>query len=142
MLEDYAEELGIASQVKFMGLTTTPMQDIAGEGMFVITSDYEGISNALLEAMAVGLPCISTDSSPGGAAMLIESGVSGILTPCGDIHKLTRAMCIFAEDEEKASSCGLAAKGVLNRFEPQKILNMWEQYLLSLLTKTRETHTK
>ena len=57
-IKTLAEELGVAASVKFMGLTKHPMQDIAHDGMFLATSDFEGISNSLLEAMAAGLPCV------------------------------------------------------------------------------------
>lgn len=129
IIRQWCNELGIESDVKFMGLTTQPMVDIAGDGMFLITSDYEGISNALLEAMAVGLPCVSTDHSPGGARLLITHGENGLLAPIGDAEGLAKCMCEFAENPELAKKCGENAKDVVNRFNPEKIIDMWENYI-------------
>lgn len=129
LIKDWVKQRGLTDKVRFMGLTTQPMQDIAYDGMFLITSDYEGISNSLLEAMAVGLPCVSTDHSPGGARLLIQSGTNGLLAPVGDAKALSEAMCCFAEDAELACKCGENAKDVVNRFEPTKIIDMWEGYI-------------
>ena len=128
-IRQWVEDRGLVENVKFMGLTTKPMQDIASDGMFLITSDYEGISNSLLEAMAVGLPCVSTDHTPGGARLLIKDGENGLLAPIGNAEKLAEAMCRFAEDVELAKSCGEKAKEVVVRFAPDKIIDMWEKYI-------------
>ncbi|MBQ6828031.1 MAG: glycosyltransferase, partial [Thermoguttaceae bacterium] len=53
--------------------------------------DFEGIANSLLEAMAVGLPCVSTDHTPGGARLLIQDRENGLLAPIGDAEKLAAA---------------------------------------------------
>lgn len=131
-IKDWCSELGILEKVKFMGLTKNAMQVISKDGMFVITSDYEGISNALLEAMAVGLPCVSTDHTPGGARYLITHGVNGLLAPIGEPEKIAEYMCKFAEDKELAKSCGEKAKEVLVKFAPEKIIDSWEEYILSV----------
>ena len=131
-IERWAEELDILDKVKFMGLTTQPMQDIAKDGMFLITSDFEGISNSLLEAMAVGLPCVSTDHTPGGARLLIKHGENGLLAPVEDKNGLAECMCRFANDTELASKCGNNAKDVVNRFAPHRIIDMWENYIINL----------
>lgn len=128
----WANELGIHEKVQFMGLTTQPMTDIAKDGMFLITSDYEGISNSLLEAMAVGLPCVSTDHTPGGARLLIQDRENGLLAPIGDAKGLAEAMCSFAESPELAKKCGNNAKDVIHRFAPEKIIDMWEAYITAL----------
>ena len=125
----WVEERSLSEKVKFMGLTTQPMQDIARDGIFLITSDYEGISNALLEAMAVGLPCVSTDHTPGGARLLIQDHENGLLAPIGDAIKLAACMCEFAEDLELSEKCGSNARNVLIRFESESIIDMWEQYI-------------
>ena len=131
-IKAWAKDAGILEKVRFMGLSAQPMQDIAKEGMFLITSDFEGISNALLEAMAVGLPCVSTDHTPGGARLLIEDHENGLLAPVGDAEKLAEAMCTFANDPALAKKCGENAKAVLTRFAPERIIDMWEQYIQRL----------
>lgn len=135
LIKRWAEERNISDKVKFMGLTTQPMQDICGDGMFLITSDFEGISNSLLEAMAVGLPCVSTDHTPGGARLLITDYENGLLAPVEDAEKLAAAMCEFAEHPDLAAKCGENAKEVVNRFAPDKIIDMWESYILKLISK-------
>lgn len=127
----WAEELCIADKVRFMGLTTQPMKDIVGDSIFLMTSDFEGISNALLEAMAVGLPCVSTDHSPGGARMLIQDHNNGLLAPVEDVQKLAAALNEFADQPELAAKCGTNAKNVVERFAPAHIIDLWENYLLS-----------
>lgn len=131
-IRQWCEELGISEKVRFMGLTSQPMQDIARDGMFLITSDFEGISNALLEAMAAGLPCVSTDHTPGGARLLITDHENGLLAPVADVQKLAAAMCEFAEDPALAERCGTQAKEVLQRFAPERIIDQWEGYILKL----------
>lgn len=136
-IKEWAEERGLTNKVCFMGLTAQPMQDIAKDGMFLITSDYEGISNSLLEAMAVGLPCVSTDHTPGGARLLIQNGENGLLAPIGDVPGLAKAMCRFAEDSELAMRCGENARRVIERFAPKKIMDMWEAYILKICGNKR-----
>lgn len=127
-IRQWSREKGVADKVLFMGRTSQPMQDTCRDGMFLITSDYEGISNALLEAMAVGLPCVSTDHTPGGARLLIQHGENGLLAPVGDARALADAMCRFAEDPALAAACGESAKLVTERFHPDRIIDQWEAY--------------
>ena len=128
----WVKEKGLEEKVKFMGLTTKPMEDTARDGMFLITSDFEGISNSLLEAMAVGLPCVSTDHTPGGARLLITDHENGLLAPIEDAAGLAEAMCEFAENPELAEKCGNNAKDVVNRFAPERIIDMWENYCFKI----------
>lgn len=127
-IRQWVEEKELTDKVCFMGRTSQPMQDICRDGMFLITSDFEGISNSLLEAMAAGLPCISTDHTPGGARLLITDHQNGLLAPVADSEKLAAAMCEFAEDPALAEKCGENAKQVLQRFDPERIVDQWEDY--------------
>ena len=135
LIKSWVNDKGLSNKVIFMGLTTQPMQDIAKDGMFLITSDFEGISNSLLEAMAVGLPCVSTDHTPGGARLLIHHEENGLLAPIAAPVEIANCMCRFAENTELASKCGDSARDVTNRFAPDKIIDMWETYLLKLSRK-------
>lgn len=65
--------------------------------MYVLSSDFEGIPNSLLEAMSIGMPVVSTDCSPGGARLLIENGVNGLLVKTGNSGELASAMEVYFE---------------------------------------------
>lgn len=132
-IQNWVKEWGLIDSVEFMGLTTEPMKDIFLDGMFLITSDYEGISNSLLEAMAVGLPVVSTDSTPGGARMVIVDHENGLLVPPGEPQKIAAAMQEYIEKPELARRCGIKAREVINRFAPEKIVDEWENYILNLI---------
>lgn len=131
------KELKISRNIKLMGKTDAPLKAFSEGGIFLITSDYEGISNSLLEAMAVGLPCVSTDHTPGGARLLIENGINGLLAPVGDSSGLANAVCEFVEKPELAAKCGKNAKKVVDRFAPDRIVDMWEKYIDEVCSKRR-----
>lgn len=131
-IKTWAKEKGIIEKIKFMGLTKQPMQDISRDGIFLITSDFEGISNALLEAMAVGLPCVSTDHTPGGARLLIQHGHNGLLAPIGDAKRISECMSIFVQNPALAQKCGREARKVTERFSPNRIAEMWDNYICEL----------
>lgn len=103
-------ELEIGDRVVFRGFSSNVQQEIRDSAMFVLSSDYEGISNSMIEALAMGVPVISTDCPVGGSRMYIENGVSGLLTPVGDRKALTEAMLKIAGD--CAFADGLSANGV------------------------------
>lgn len=121
--------LKIEDKVKFMGKSSHTMRDIANDGIFLITSDFEGISNSLLEAMALGLPCVSTDHSPGGARFLIDDHQNGLLVPVGDSRRVANALSEFTDTPDFAERCGERAKMVKERFEPQRIVTEWDSYI-------------
>ena len=128
-MKKYAEELGISENVIFCGRSNNVLSDISKSSMFVLSSDYEGIPNSLLEAMSLGLPCVSTDCSPGGARMLIEDGVNGLIVPRADAPALAAAICRMIEEEGLAETCGKNATAVRERFAMSVILSGWEEYI-------------
>ena len=132
MIEEI-EELGMKDKIIIKGFTSSPMKDIMNDGIFLITSDFEGISNSMLEAMAIGLPVVSTDCSPGGARMVITDHEDGLLVPTGDCEEIAQALCEFAENDELAIRCGENAKKVVERFAPEKIIGQWEEYILNVV---------
>lgn len=134
-LKEYIKSANLQQYVKLMGLSINSVDDISKHGMFIITSDFEGISNSLLEAMAIGLPVISTDHSPGGARLLISDHENGLLVPTRDHHAIADAMREFADKPELAKKCGINAKKVLERFEVNRIIDMWNDYITNFATK-------
>lgn len=135
LIKNWCIENGVEDRVKFMGLSKQPMVDISNAGMFLITSDFEGISNSLLEAMAVGLPCISTDSAPGGARMLIQNNSNGLLADVGNHEKIAEAIAKFADDPNLAKQCGENAKLVVSRFDAEITLDKWESYISDVVNR-------
>lgn len=135
LIKTWIKEKELDDKVRLMGVSKKPIMDMAKEGVFLITSDYEGISNSLLEAMAIGMPVVSTDSTPGGARMLISDHVNGILVPIRDARAIANALCEYVENPELASSCGEKAKKVLADFSKERIFSLWYGYIQKVYNK-------
>lgn len=98
-LRTLARQLGIEARVRFHGFSGRVREEINDAAMYVLSSDYEGISNSMLEAMALGIPVIATDCPIGGSRTYIEDGVNGLLVPVGEVGPMARAMERLADDE-------------------------------------------
>ena len=83
--------------------------------------------------MALGLPCVSTRCSPGGAEELIEDGKNGYLVPCGDVDALASRMDSILSNYDKALAVGKEALKIRNRAELQVIIDAWENYVNRVL---------
>ena len=130
-----AQELGMADNVILEGNVSDLHDRIRDAKMFVLSSDYEGISNSLLEALAMGLPCVSTDCPCGGSRMLIEDGVSGLLTPVGDEVAFAEAMRKIAENEELAPLFSENAKRVRELYSEEIIVGRYFAYFEQIMNQ-------
>lgn len=128
-LEQRIRELGIEEKVVLAGITEHVVEKIRSAKMFVLSSDYEGMPNALLEAMAAGLPVISTDCPCGGPAMLIEDGKNGFLIPTGDGAMLCKKMTELSEEEETAYRMGREAVKIREKCDIDRISRQWEEII-------------
>lgn len=97
--------------------------------MFVSSSDYEGMSNSMLEAMAMGLPCVCTDCPAGGARAVIKDGENGLLTPVGDSHALYLAMKKIAENPELANKLSQNSVKIREEQSVDKIIKKWMELI-------------
>ncbi|MBE6820935.1 MAG: glycosyltransferase family 4 protein [Ruminococcaceae bacterium] len=93
--------------------------------MFVSSSDFEGMSNSMLEAMAMGLPCVCTDCPAGGARAVIKDGENGLLTPVGDSHALYLAMKKVAENPGLANKLSQNSVKIREEQSAEKITEEW-----------------
>lgn len=125
-------------RVIFKGKTTNVLEHISKSELFIMTSDYEGIPNALIEAMSLGLPCISTDCDPGGARLLIENGFNGILVPKDDAYKLAESISYLIDNPLEADKLGDKAKEIVDDFSVEKNEKAWLKYIKDILNSKSE----
>ena len=97
-LVKHAADLGIASNVAFLGFQKNPYSFMAHSTVFVLSSHWEGFGNVIIEAMACGVPVISTNC-PCGPGEIITDVVNGLLIPVGDIDTMAKAILKLLEDE-------------------------------------------
>ena len=138
-LEALVSELHLEGRVLLPGVSEDVARDTEGSRLFVLSSDYEGMPNALLEAMALGLPCIATDCPCGGPAEVLEDGVSGLLVPVGDEKALAAAMRTLLEDKEKRAALGQNARRTAERFRPEAVFRQWEDYVQEVIARKERT---
>lgn len=131
-LEAFCGDHQLEDRVFFMGTSSTLEKDISNAGVFVLPSDYEGMPNALTEAMALGIPCIATDCPCGGAAMLINQ-FDGILVSVGGDKELADAMRRVLSDSQLADEIGGQAERVREWVHPQIIYDQWKNYVETLI---------
>lgn len=90
-LRQLADTLGIANRVSFGGFVSDPTAHYAGADLFVLSSDYEGFGNVIVEALAAGIRVVSTDC-PSGPSEILAGGEFGLLAPVGDVDGLASAI--------------------------------------------------
>ncbi len=122
-----ARELGIAHKLELPGQTDQIFDRISDAALFVLPSDYEGMPNALTEAMCLGLPVVSTGVS--GATDLIRQGENGLLCRVGDAADLQQAMERMLEDTELRSRCAREAVALNELLTTDAVTDRWLAFL-------------
>lgn len=129
-LQTQIDSIGMQNRIFLMGRSKDIPNAIKDASLFVLSSDYEGMPNALMEAMALGLPVISTDCGGGGARALIENGVEGLIVPCGDPEALAKAMRDMLANVQRMKAMGEQAKQKGMQFSADNVVSQWETYFL------------
>jgi glycosyltransferase involved in cell wall biosynthesis len=111
----------------FTGRTTGVAEILAASDLFVMPSDFEGMPNAMMEAMAAGLPCVSTTQS--GARDVARPGVEALYYEPGDIASLVEHLGSLIADTERARSMGSAAKSRIREFDVPRFVRCFETVL-------------
>jgi glycosyltransferase involved in cell wall biosynthesis len=91
MLEDRVHRLGLQDRIRMPGYIKDPSPYFRAADLFVLSSDYEGFGNVIVEALSAGLPVVSTDC-PDGPAEILNNGQFGSLVPCADPVALAKAI--------------------------------------------------
>lgn len=127
-LEQYkqqAESLGIAGLIEYPGYVRGVAKTIREDGIFVLSSRYEGIPNSLIEALSVGIPCVSTDCTPGGPRFLTKDGKNGLLVPVDDVDAMATAINAIIEDKELARRLSENGPTIIDELSDETISKKW-----------------
>jgi glycosyltransferase involved in cell wall biosynthesis len=119
-------ELELNGCVEMRPFSPTVLKSISTAEIFVSSSNYEGLSNSVIEAMALGLPCVVTDCPIYGARMIIDSYKNGILVPVKDERRMANALSFFADNPERADQIGRRAADVRQLLNPSAICKEWQ----------------
>ena len=128
ILQAKADNSGITDKISLAGFVPNITEAIRNASVFVLSSREEGIPNSLLEAMGVGLPCVSTDCASGGPALLFGED-RGLLVGLTDADEMADAICRIIEDNELARSLSEKATAVRDLFSPEKIALSWRSFV-------------
>lgn len=124
-LGSLCRKLGLEAHVRFMGFRKDVLADIVDADLFVLCSEYEGMPNALIEALGLGIPSISTDCPIGGPRALIQDGVNGLLIPVGDLGALESAMEHVLLDADLATRLGHTSVSLRDTLGARQIADRW-----------------
>ena len=127
-----AELKGLANNVFFHGVVKDIISRLSRSKLMVLTSDYEGIPNVILEAFVAGTPVVTTDCSPGGARVLIEDGKDGFIVPRRDYKTIAKKMEMIIANEDIAYTFIKNGRNRLTQFTPNVIFEKWNNYLQKL----------
>lgn len=120
VLEELARELGLADRMTWCGERDDVARLLNAMDLFVCASAYEGMSNAVLEAMAVGLPIVATDV--GDNRILVRNMENGIVVPPKDQGSLVAAIEMLGSDEGLRSCFGNASRRLVERFDIERMV--------------------
>lgn len=126
-LEQQIEILGLKGKVFLPGNVPDIHKQISDAKMFVLSSDYEGLSNALLEAMMMGLPCVSTKCA--GADEYIDNMKNGMLVQVGNKQELVEAIDYIINNEDVAAQMGAKAKQSVECCKIDTIMDEWKRVI-------------
>lgn len=126
-IRQYIAKKGLDSKAFVMGFADNIHQIFQKGGIYVSSSDWEGISNSLAEAMACRIPVVATNCPMGGSAMLIKSGENGVLIEPGDKDALVKALLRLASDKDYYDGISKAGGNITDRLAVAKIAEEWEE---------------
>lgn len=130
-LIEHIKDLKLENDVFLPGSVKDFWQQILSAKMFALTSDYEGMPNALFEAMCLGLPCITTKL--GGVLDFIKDEKNGLIIDVGDEASLSNAMTRIADDDTFANTMAVNASKVYSDLKLNIISQQWLTYLDSVI---------
>lgn len=124
-LQREALNMECGKNVCFLGYVNDPNKYMQKASIFASSSNYEGISNSMMEALAMGLPAVCTDCPVGGAAMMIDNDVNGILVPVNDAKAMSDAFSKIADNKTFAEMLSTNSYNRSKDYTITKIVDRW-----------------
>jgi len=135
ILEKIISENNAQEYVLLMG-GTDELEKLLPKGeIFAFSSDWEGLPNALLEAMCLRMPIVATDCPCGGPRTVMTDGVDGIMVPVNDPEVFANAICRLIENPQLAKQLGENAGKISERINVEAIIEQWKSFILSVIEK-------
>lgn len=131
-LEAQINKFNLSDRIFLPGTNQDAIKFVNRSSVFVLSSDMEGMPNALMEALAMGVPCVSTRCDM-GPEELIENEKSGILVPVGSADEIAGAILKIINDSEFADKISKNARDLINTHSIDVISNRWLDYIKSLI---------
>lgn len=135
ILEQIIAENHAQDYVHLMGASDSLEKDMADAALFAFSSDWEGLPNALMEAMALGLPIVATDCPCGGPRTIMTNEVDGLLIPIKDQKALEDGINRLIEDRSFAEKLGREARKIADKANGEAVYEQWRAYIEELCTK-------
>ncbi|MCQ2471399.1 MAG: glycosyltransferase family 4 protein [Clostridia bacterium] len=130
-LQRQIDSLSLSHRINLAGIDKNALRYVANGSAFVLSSGYEGMPNVLMEAMAVGTPCVSTRCKM-GPEELIKDGVNGLLVPVGDVEKISDAIKSVLSNPELSQKLSENGREILKTNDIKAITSQWLDYLNSI----------
>lgn len=128
LIKEHIKAHGLQDRVILKGNSNQLEKDLSDAAVFVMSSKYEGMPNALMEAMAMQIPVISTDCPCGGPRTLIDDGVNGLLVHVGDDEEMAVAIRKVLSEPERAEELAISAGEIVKKAAPDLIAGEWLEY--------------
>ena len=128
-IDQQFDKLNLKESVKLEPFMKNVHEAVIKDALYVNSSDYEGISNAMLEAMAIGMPVVCTDCPIGGAKATINDGENGLLVPIQNADALANAMNRLIEEEGLADKLSQNASKLRDEISLDSITDKWIKLL-------------
>lgn len=131
-IERYISENNLSTKVIMKGNVDNLEQAIYKSSIYILSSIYEGMPNALMEAMALGLPCIATNCPCGGPEFLIQHGKDGMLVENNNKEEMLSTILKFINNPQFMEQCGINANKKMKKFTTKTINDKWLSYIKSV----------